>query len=498
MTTSVAKAGKGALSYKWLALITVYIGTIMGTMDAGILNISYPILTEVLHTDPSTVVWVTLIYMLIGSGLMLTLGRIGDVWGRKRIYTLGFIIFSIGLALCSVAQNIAQLILFRVVQAVGSAMVVSNGTAIITDAFPSTERGKALGILSTGVSVGFISGPILGGLFLDLIDWRAIFYLRLPVGFIGTAMAWWILREHRTSNIRPRFDLLGAFFLFGFFASLLLGVNQGVRLGWTSAPIIGLGVSFLAFFVLFLITELRVDQPVVDLKLFRHRMFSSANTSLMLVFLAVSANTFLLPFYLEEGLGYSASHTGMILITNAAVAMIIAPISGAISDKVGYWLLCTFGMVGTCSGLFLLSRLTTESTTTDVILRLLLMGIGSGMFQSPNNSAIMGSVPRNRLGTASAMIATVRQMGMSIGLAIAAMVFTSREAFHAAQLASQGLSQDVLKSQALVGGYHDALIVSVLLASIGIFTSLVRGQVIASEGPKAAQVEVSPSGGEDS
>ena len=469
------------IPYKWLALLTVAIGTFMGTLDASIVNISFPRLTQVFETEPSVVMWVSVAYLLVSVGLMLTLGRIGDTFGRKRVYILGFTVFTLGLVLCSLSQSIVQLILARVVQAIGSAMTVALSTAIVTAVFPNEERGKALGILGGVVSSGLLSGPVLGGLILDALDWSAIFYVRVPVGIIGVIMALILLKEQREAETGMKFDLGGAATLFGGLSCLLLFFNFGGRLGFTSPLAIILVASAVVLLALFIVFERRAPQPIVDLNLFRNQLFAAGNISLIIMFVAISANTFLMPFFLIDGLGHSASRTGLIFATISFTALIVGPVSGWLSDKVGSRILCTVGIALICTAIFLLSRLTAESSEVDVIIRLVIQGIGSGMFSSPNNSSIMGSVPRDKLSTGSAMIATVRQIGMSCGIAIAGTIFTSRQAFHAAQSSLENLSQDMAQRLSLVGGFQDTLLFAAIACSIGIFTSLARGKQQPSE-----------------
>lgn len=464
------------IPYKWLALLTVSIGTFMGTLDASIVNISFPRLTQVFDTEPSIVLWVSVAYLLVGVSLMLTLGRIGDVLGRKRVYIAGFIIFTIGLILCSLSQSIVQLILSRVVQAVGSAMTVALSTAIITDAFPSQERGKALGILGGVVSSGLLSGPVIGGLLLDALDWNAIFYARIPVGIIGIAMAWTLLKEQRDTTIVFKFDMGGAATLFGGLSCLLLFFNFGGRLGFTSPLVLALVGGTVILLALFVQFERRAAQPIVDLNLFRNRLFACGIISLGIMFVAISANTFLMPFYLIQGLGHSASKTGLLFASISCAALFIGPLSGWLSDKIGSRVLSTIGMALICTALFLLSGLHAKSNEIDVLIRLVIQGIGAGMFSSPNNSSIMGSVPRDKLSTGSAMIGTVRQIGTSSGIAIAGAIFTSRQALHASQLAGNNLAPSILDKLSLVGGFKDTLLIGGIVCSIGILTSLVRGK----------------------
>ncbi len=451
----------------------------MGTVDASIVNIAYPALTDVFKTTPATVLWVGVAYMLVSTGLMLTLGRISDAMGRKRLYILGFLIFSIGLSLCSLAQSINQLILFRIIQAIGSAMTVATSSAIITDAFPVRERGKALGIMGGAISAGFASGPVLGGLLLDPLGWRALFYVRIPIGIIGLVVAWFVLKESVADRKTFKLDLRGSATLFGGMACLLLGVNQGSNLGWTSLPILGLFSGTAIFFTFFILTERKASQPIVDLKLFKNRLFTASSGSLVLFFLAYSAYSFLVPFYLISGVGYPTMKAGLLLTTVPLITIVLGPISGWLSDRFGSRLLAFLGMAFYGLGLFLLSGLSQDSTAGDIVVRLTALGIGSALFNSPNNSAIMGSVSRERLGTASAMISTLRQVGMSIGIALAEAIFTLGMLSRFAILQSSGLSLEMAKSKALVGGFQDATLIASGIAILGALTSLVSNRRVA-------------------
>ena len=448
----------------------------MGTLDTSIVNISFPKLAKVFETELSVVIWVTVAYLLVGTGLMLILGRIGDVFGRKKVYILGFVLFTIGLILCSLSQSILQLILSRIIQGVGAAVIVALSSAIVTAAFPDQERGKALGILGSVISAGILIGPVLGGFLLDILDWRSIFYTRVPVGIIGLVIAWILLKEQKASDISLKFDLWGAATLFGSLSFLLLFFNLGVRLGFVTPPVLILAGSAVILLVLFIAQERRTEQPLVDLNLFRNHLFAGGNISLGIMTLTVSALILLMPFYLIDGIGYSALETGLFLAAASVITLVIAPLSGWLSDKVGSRLLCTVGMTLICLSLFLFSGLSNESSSASILLSLVVFGIGTGVFTSPNSSSIMGAVPNDRLGTASALMYTIRQIGMSTGIAVAGAIFTSRQFFHAAQLTHDNLDPLMLHKLSLVGGYQDTLLMAAIVCSIGIFTSLTRGR----------------------
>jgi EmrB/QacA subfamily drug resistance transporter len=353
-------------------------------------------------------------------------------------------------------------------------MMLAVGTAIVTASFPDQERGKALGILGLAISTGLVSGPVIGGFLLDVLDWRSIFYIRIPVGIGGLVIAWLLLREQKILESRLRLDLFGTGTLFVSLCSLLVFFNLGGKLGWVSPPVLILAGSTVAFLALFLVVEARGADPVVDLRLFKNRTFASGNISLGILLVATSPYYMVMPFYLIGGLGYSASKAGLLLPVASLTVIATGPPSGWLSDKVGTRPLCTVGMAIISFALFLLSRLGMESSEADILIRLVVLGIGLGLFQSPNRSAIMGAAPRGRLGTASALIATVTQLGMASGIALAAAIFTSRQLFYSAQLARESFAPAILQKAALVGGYQDAFLVAAIICSIGIFTSLVR------------------------
>lgn len=467
---------KRRIPYKWMALITICIASYMVTLDNSIVNISFPRLTRVFNTDASTVLWVSVAYLLVGVGLIFAFGKIGDTVGRKRIYVIGMTIFTIGMAFCAVSQTIVQLIAARVVQAIGSAMMMSLGGAIITAAFPAQERGKAIGIWGAMVSAGLLSGPVFGGILLDTLDWRSIFWVRIPVGIISITMGAWLLKEQKISGAKLRFDWQGALALFFGLTCLLLFFNIGGKNGFGSPLVLGLAGGAVALISLFIFIETRSQQPIIDLNLFRIRLFAAANTSLIINFLAVAANGLLMPFYLINALGYSSSKAGLLFAIVSATSLIIGPISGWLSDKIGFRVLCTTGIVLLSAGLFWLSRLDSSASVAEIIPRLLVMGIGNGLFSSPNNSSIMGSVPPDKLSTGSSMIASMRQIGMSSGTAIAGAIFTSRQAAHLLELTAQNPASDELKRMALVAGYQDTLLIGAIICAFAVIPSVMRGK----------------------
>jgi EmrB/QacA subfamily drug resistance transporter len=463
---------KWKTAYKWKAMTTVGLGTMMGSMDASITNISFPILTKTFGVSITTIVWVSLAYILASTSLMLILGRVGDLFGRKRIYIWGTLIFTLGLTLCSISQNVSQMILFRVIQAIGSAMAMACGAAIVSESFPPNERGLGLGLLAVSVSAGLISGPVLGGLLLGWLHWRSIFYLRIPFGFIALMMAIVFLKKDKRGVEKINFDLWGTIFSSGGLACLMVGVNQLSRFGLKSSmfySMMGLGLLSL---ILFIVVEKQAMDPIVELSLFKNRVFASASASLFLMFLTYSAYILLMPFYLLQGIGMTPSKAGIVMSIVSMIAIIVGPISGRLSDRFGQVWFATLGAILTIISFWLIYGFDLRSQLMDIIPALALAGLGMGLFQSPNNSSIMGAVSPDRLGTASAMIATSRQVGISLGMALAGTIYSGQLAFHQAELTRQGFPRVMATRQAVTLSFSDSFFVSAILMSLVVVLSL--------------------------
>jgi EmrB/QacA subfamily drug resistance transporter len=453
--------------YKWRAMLVVSIGIFMATLDASIVNIALPTLTDYFNTDLATIEWVILSYLLTITTLLLTLGRLSDMYGRKPMFMAGLLTFTLGSGLCSLSASADQLIAFRVVQGLGAAMIMANSPAIITAVFPHTERGKALGLMGTVVSIGSMTGPVMGGLLISWMGWQSIFYINIPVGLLGTVYAFKTLEPDQLHGSQ-KFDIQGAILMFMSLVSLVLAITRGQALGWDSPAIIGLFTLFAVFLAGFVIVEKRADQPMVDLSLFRNRPFSASNASGFLSFIAMFAVILLMPFYMEEILGYNPRLVGMAFVAVPLVMALVAPVSGWISDRTNSFLLSSLGMAIASLALFLLANLDQDATFIDIVVRMGMIGLGMGLFQSPNNSIVMGSVPKNRLGIAGGTLGMVRNLGMVTGIAISGAVYTS--SLHSNQAAG------LVYEAAFLGGFHDAFMVAAIICSVGVVTSLMRGE----------------------
>jgi EmrB/QacA subfamily drug resistance transporter len=319
-----------------------------------------------------------------------------------------------------------MLVIFRGIQALGAAMLSANSPAILTKSFPASQRGQALGLQATMTYLGLTVGPPLGGWLAHQFSWRAVFYINIPVGLVAFLASLHFIAADHPENKKERFDIPGAGLFTAGLVALLLALNQGHVLGWFSAPILILILISLVFLAGFIITELRSPYPMLDLTLFKDRVFSTAVGSAVLNYICVYSLIFLLPFYLIEGRGWDTAVAGKILMAQPVVMMIVAPISGTLSDRVGTRWPAMLGMAGLSGGLFLLSRLDSTSTILTIALSLGISGLGTGIFISPNNSALMGSAPHHRQGIAAGILATARNMGMVLGVGLAGAIFNTR------------------------------------------------------------------------
>ncbi|MBE3577246.1 MAG: MFS transporter [Limnochordales bacterium] len=486
-----------ASSSRWVILTALAVGTIMGPLDSSVVNIALPQIQAAFGVDLAAVEWVSMIYLFVISSLLLTFGRVGDLYGHRSVYLAGFTVFTAGSLLCSIAPSLPVLLVSRGIQAVGASMLMAAGPAILTEVFPPRERGQALGLNAMVVAVGLAMGPIAGGYLVDHLGWRAIFYINLPIGLLGTAWASRVLPKVAPAaasegglHQRTRFDYGGATLLAIALGALLLAISQGQNWSWGSMPVIGLLVGGVLSLVLFVHTERQNPASLVDLSLFRQRLFAAANASALLNYLTQYMVTFLMPFYLQNLLGLPPSRAGELLIAYPLAVMLVAPLAGWLSDRIGSLYLAATGMGVMSLAALCLSQLNAAATASDVLWRLSLFGIGSGLFQSPNNNAIMGSVPRPRLGQASGMLATMRNMGMVLGIAVSGATFSGRLAVHLRDLGVAHVAQDVaaadiLRRQAFVMSLHDTFLVAAALAAFGVVTSLVRGRSLPQPGQRS-------------
>jgi EmrB/QacA subfamily drug resistance transporter len=465
----------GAERCKWVVLAIVAIGVFMSTLDTSIVNIGLPSIARYFHAPlTGTVEWVIIAYLVAVAALLLTAGRLADCIGHKPIWIVGLALFTLGSAACGLAPVLGALVAARAFQGIGGALLMAISPALLTSAFPSQERGQALGWNAVIVGLGVSAGPSIGGLITQQFTWRWIFFINIPIGILGIAATGWLLAE-KSSREPLRWDPTGALLLGAGLAALTMGLSFGQEWGWTSLRLIVTLAVAIAALLLVVPVERRVASPILDLSLFRERAFTSAAVSLTLSFLALFAVSFLLPFYFEQLRGFSVERSGLLLTPLPLTIAVVGPVSGRLADRAGSRWLTVAGMAIACAGLVLVGLLNERSSTWAIVGSLVVAGLGSGLFQSPNNSALMGSAPKDRQGVAAGILATSRVVGQSTSVAVAGAVFALYGGTAAGNaLASHAAGGQQAAQATFVHAFHLTFLVAAGVAAIGVLASAVR------------------------
>jgi EmrB/QacA subfamily drug resistance transporter len=402
------------------------IGAFMAMFDSGVVSVGLPVMASQFRVDIDTVQWITSVYLLVMSALLPILGTMADNYGRRRIYNLGYFVISIFTLLCGLSVNLPMLIVMRVLQAVGGAMVMANGLALITENYPASERGRNIGLAATLMAIGSIAGPPAGGLAIGLWGWRSIFYLTFIVSMAGLIASYFsIPADKNIRRERFRLDYLGSALLVLSIVTFIYGFSNANKFGWSNPLISGTLAVFAGSLVLFVLYERKKQDPVVDLSLFRIWVFSSSIVASLISFITMYSPTVLIPFFYQKVLGLSAGTSGLYMMAFPIAMAVVSPFSGALSDKIGPVILTSSGLVINGIGLVLLANVTVHTPVYLIMVYLALMGLSLGMFQSPNNSCIMGSVPKNKLGAANGITQLVKNLGMVMGIAFSVALFTA-------------------------------------------------------------------------
>jgi EmrB/QacA subfamily drug resistance transporter len=466
--------------YRWWVLVAVATGSFMSGLDSSVSNTVLPVISGALNADVASVQWVVLIYLLVVSALLLSAGRLGDMRGHRGVYLSGFGLFIVSSAACAAAPSVGWLVAARGLQAIGAALLASNSPAILTGVFPESRRGRVLGLQGMAVYLGLLIGPALGGLLTTAFGWPSVFLINVPVGLVGVLLSWrFVPRDAPRAASGERFDLAGAgAFAFGL-VLFILGLNQAPVWGWTSPLLLGCLAVSIASLATFVWIERRTPGPMLDLNVFKHRLFTAGVTSATLTYVATFAMGFLLPFYLIQARGLSPAQAGLVLTAVPILMPVLAAVSGALSDRIGSRLPATAGMLTIAVSLLLLSRIDLDTPMTFVVGGLVLMGMGSGMFSSPNTSAVLGAAPREQRGVASGVVATARNLGMVVGLAIGGAIFTTILA------RAGGQATPAAVAQAADAGLLGAAAIAAVAAVLSAIREPARAATVTS-GPVAA------------
>lgn len=457
---------KNSTNIRWFILADVLLGTFMATLDSSIVNVALPTISAQLSVTLSIVQWIVVSYLLAIASLLPIFGRLADMWGRNKVYTIGFLVFTLGSVLCGLCDTIGMLIGMRIFQAVGASMMMATNQAIIVSSFPVSERGRALGLLGTFVALGSLTGPALGGFLVSWVGWRYIFYVNVPIGIIGYLLAK-IALPLDTAKKAAAFDYKGSILFTLGLIGILFALNDGNVFGWDSPIILGSLVVGAILLTVFSLVELRMEHPLINFSIYRNRVFMLGNFSAFLNFSATFANAMLMPFYLQNVLHYSSSKVGLMMAFLPVCMAIVAPLSGYGSDKFGPIWFATGGLLLNTTGYLYLLSVTTHSAFWEIIPSLILVGVGTGMFQPPNNSFVMSSVRKDQIGIVNGLNALIRNLGMIMGASLSVLILEKLQAAMLSGIASPTQSQ---LANSFVEAFH---IVMAVLAGISICAAII-------------------------
>lgn len=424
-STSAKRAIRDHPNYRWYALGAVMLGTLMAPLDASIANVALPTIGRAFHTPVDSTEWVLIAYMLTTASTLVLFGRLGDLIGQKRVYITGFAIFGLSSIGCAFSPSFALLVIARAVQGVGSAMLMSSSPAIITNAFPDKERGRAIGLNGAAVAVGLSLGPLLGGTIVTYADWRWIFLINVPIAIAALSISAFVLK--RESRKAEGFDFAGAALAFTGLFAVSLALSRAHAWGWTSARTLGAIAYALCAIPAFVWLERRVKAPMLDLKLFKSRLFAFSVLAATVFFCAMYCVVFTVPLAAQTALGDNGFQAGLLLLPVSALNVVLAPAAGAISDRIPARYVSSAGALVMVAGSLLLAFLPPHPSTLSLIVALAVAGAGTAVFSQPNNSTIMGAAPANRRGIAAGMLATARTTGQLLGVCVAGAIYFLRE-----------------------------------------------------------------------
>ena len=467
-------------NYKWWVFSTIAIGTFLSVVDHGSVLVALPSIESHFGSDLPTVQWIVVGYALAISVLILPMGRLGDIIGRKQVYVGGMIIFVVAAALAGASPNLGSLIAAKIFQGVGSAMVQSSGIAMTIAAFPGTERGKALGTHLSVVGAGAIAGPAIGGLLVSAFEWRSVFFANVPVGVFTIAVSMLVLPLGKPAlpapgEIKQRFDWGGAVLSGLALLGFLLVVGNGDRAGWTSGLIVSGGVATVVAGVSFVWWELHFPTPMLDMRLFKQKLVSLGVAAGWFSFLGSSASRFMMPFYLQRVLELSPREVGLLLIPPAMCMVLLGPISGRWSDRFGWRGLTVGGLtVSAVAWVIMATSLTAFSPKLLIVVLLMAQSAGTALFNSPNNSSILSAVDRAQYGVVSALTQLVRNSANVTSIAIATTVVVATMGSRGVEPSLDAVNPEV--ADAFVAGLKWSFWMMAGLLLVGITLAVMRGE----------------------
>ena len=446
---------------RWAGLVAAASGVFLTALDITV-NVALPDITDSFGTDAVTIQWIIIFYVGSSTGMQLGLGGAADAFGLKRMFLIGLVSYTAAVLAIGLSDSLALVFGLRVFQSVGNALLIALGPAIVTSLFPAEFRGRALGIMAALGTLGMISGSLGGGALVDALGWRAIFLARVPLCLLAIGFSAIFLRVPGGRRTGSRFDLLGAVVLFVSVGSLILALSLGGRNGWTEIYVLALAVVSACGFGAFAVVERRASNPILQLSLLRHRTLAPALVVSLLVFVSTFVNWFILPFFVIESLGASASVWGLLLMLMTVANSVSAPVGGWLSDRANPAYTITASVIVSTLAMFVMSRLGESSSVVSVGVGLVMVGVGTGLFQTSSANLIMGSVPPDRLGMGGGIMGLARGLGTVSSVAVMGAVFAARESARGMPATSEA---------AFILAFRDTYLVAVALAAVAVLVS---------------------------
>jgi EmrB/QacA subfamily drug resistance transporter len=464
LATEVSNIDKASDVSKKVTLFVTTAASFLTPFMGSSINIALPSIGREFSMSAVLLGWVAYSFLLAAATVLVPVGKIADIWGRKRVFAIGLVVYALSSFFCAIAGSSCSLISFRLLQGAGGAMIFGPSIAILTSVFPAGERGRALGINVASVYMGLSAGPFLGGFLTEHFGWRSIFMINVPLGVAILILMLWKIKTEWAEARNERFDFGGAFLYMAAVSILMYGFSSLTRTSGVWLVVLGLALIFI-----FTARERKVRNPLLDITLFRHNIvFVSSNLAALINYSATFAVSFLLSLYLQYIKGLSPLHAGVILVAQPVVQAIFSPFAGRLSDRIEPRIVASIGMSVTAFGLGLLILLNNQASILFVVVVLVVLGLGFALFSSPNTNAIMSSVEHEFYGVASGTLATMRITGQMLSMGIVMLIL-------ALHIGDVPITPEEYPS--FMGSMHSSLIVLSLLCFGGIFASLARGKV---------------------
>lgn len=464
---------------KWWVLFTVIVGTFLGRLDQTIVNLALPKIISDFSITVTSAGWIATAYILANAVFVPVWGKLGDVYGQKRIYIIGFSLFIFGSILAGISWNLSSMIVFRVIQAIAGSADYPTAMAIIAYTFkPGRERAQALGVWSSSFAAASVFGPLIGGPLIDNFGWRSVFLINLPIGILGLLLAMTFVREGGRHSKQHDFDWWGAITLGAALSSLVLVLDKGLEWGWLSSNSVLAYVATLIFGTIFLRIEQGHDDAIVDLKFFKNKIFVNVLANNFLVFMTLMGSVFLIPIFAQTYLGYTATQTGYLFIPMAFMIMLAAPLGGRLTGKIQpRWVIMASTIV-MAIGLYLFSFLDPRSTALAIIIPLAVMAFGMGFGMAQRTNIIASAVPQNEVGSASSVLALARNIAGAFGIALFGTILQNvtnskvleiaqNSLIHSHSIIDQKIGTSLIILKAQVAAYDYIFVVAAIIALIG-------------------------------